>query len=183
MKPRVPEFTLTEVVIAAGIAAGCSCKEMGVTLGISERWIYTQRDAHAAVIDQLATRLKTLIKVNKRQIKELSKAQAEEQLEKMLGHSIAVLQDALEAGDLNLAYQASKEIRDRALGRASQTVNLNARGRVEHVYITTPEALAALSAFDEDVVADGGLHGRARQLRGASVAGAIDIGPSASRDN
>ena len=160
---RDPEFTTRDVTIGVAIAAGCTIKEAAEAAELSERWIYEHIQRYEGIIERVKAIAKPFVRVNQRQIKQVARDKAMEEIESLLGPSFAAWRDAIDSGDLGLAYSAGKEVRDRLFGKPAANLNVNQSGRIDHVHQLVMSAQQA-QAFALDAEEDVELHSRARSL-------------------
>lgn len=163
------EFSERDVVFAVGLASGVPIKELAELANLSERSVYTHLDASEGNIGRIRSLVAPLVKVSRRELREIAADKADQELESLLGAGVDAFRDALASGDVKLALEAAEKLFNRVKGRPSSTLNVNQSGRIDHLHahFTVPNDVA--QGLVRDARADAALHGRANQLRQGEV--------------
>jgi hypothetical protein len=127
-------FNQRDMKIALALGAGKSIKEAAEFAEISERQAYNRLTTNKKFIEEWRDLLKNLIGASRRQVREIAEAEARAEITKLLGASFDSLERALNEGDLKLAFDAGREVRDRVLGKATSNLNVNHGGTVGHMH-------------------------------------------------
>lgn len=157
------EYSLRDVRMAAGLAAGLTIKEIAEACGVTEKAIYQYNANHGERVQGLREDLSKLLKVNVREAKEIAIEQARAEFESRLGKFMTALDRAVDSDDPKTALDAAKEGFNRIFGKATSNVNVSASGRIEHAHLHQLSEAAA-KAFSLDAESDIDLHSRARLL-------------------
>lgn len=151
------------ITIAVGKASGWTNIELAEKLGVSDRMVYNYADRFSTVLAELEKMVAPLIKMNRREIKQVALDKAYEELEKLVGDSMGAIQAAIQDNNLDLASRNAWAVIHQLKGKPTNTVNMNTTGTVNHQHYVMPATTAL--AFEEDAEADQELFRVANKLR------------------
>lgn len=158
------KYSLREIAIAVGLAAGATKDEVAESLGCTSRTIYNEL-GRGGVIQEIINTVKPLVKVNRREFKAIAKEKAEDELEKYLGAAIGAIERALTEGDdVKTAADNAWKLIHQLRGSPTSTVKTLHGGTVTHRHELYVLPKSTLRAFGADVERDADLLGAAKLL-------------------
>lgn len=161
-------FTARQVALGTGLESGATVKEAAEAAGISERYAYDLLVKERAEIDEVRQIVKSLVKVNIREIKHVALENVQAELEAQLGTFLDAIRRAATDTDPKTALAGAVEGLNRLLGKPKSTLEVGGTIRRENVALIDAPTLDFLSSI---VGRSAPLYDRAKQ-----IAPPIDVG-------
>jgi hypothetical protein len=169
-----PQFSQRDVVMILALASGRSNAEVADYLGLSQRGLYKWYASHRERIRPLADALAAWFASSKNEMRREIIENLTDEIKNLDGLSRDAWVKALTGKDMRLAYEASREQRDRRLGTPVSSVRHS--GKLEHDHLVTHTIdPAVLSAFERDVLRDASLARPGHELEAGSPDHVIDV--------
>lgn len=167
-----PRFSARQVALATALCAGWKVAEAAQAAEVSERWAYEVLKKDKALMDELRSIIRPLVKVNIREVKEIAFDEAKKELERRLGNAFTALDESLV--DPKTRMDAAREILNRNLGKVPSGLHVTGGTRNE----TTLKMDASVVKTLSDIVnLSGPLYAAAKQLE-RPARPVIDVSPS-----
>lgn len=156
-----PVYCERDLIVVCALASGATMKETAALIGIStkglEFWTRSRAYIRPAVV-----MIASILRTTRLQIRREAIDDYMGEIKKRDSTALAALDRALEGQDPRLAYEASREQRDRRLGAPRSSVKLESKVQHTHIMEIPKEVLELMKA---DLIRDRELYECADRLK------------------
>lgn len=133
----------------ACLGAGLSNAATAERLGCSERLLYKRKNENPAFYDEWTKFFDSVKQETRIRAAEIDVSNIRKEYEKRLGPAFAALDEGLASGDIKVALQAAREVREAFHGKAHQTMDVRGQVDVNHIHQVPAHVLDLLDTASQ----------------------------------